>query len=332
MEKDLVSVIIAAYNAEPYLSRCLDSVLNQTYRNIEVIVIDDASTDNTLSILKAYATKDSRITVLKMEKNSGAPAARNKGKAVAKGAFVTTIDADDAIAEDAIESSVKEMKNNPELDVVIYSVIRIEQETGKRTPFPINKNVPNRPMTGEEACYWSLQWDIPGFSLTRSPLELDMQEETTYGQYGDETTTHLLFLKARKVMIGKGVYYYYQNPASYTKKVSYKRFEILECRLSMKRHLVNLGADSKLIKRYEVKRWRDLIGSCFLYWKNKKAFTEEERCNIEKRLQDNYATFRFANLPITEALKPRFVMLPTFKLFYLQLCCVFKLGLIHTDH
>lgn len=331
MEKDLVSIIIAAYNAEPYISRCLDSVLNQTYRNIEVIVIDDASTDNTLSIIEAYAAKDFRITLLRMEKNSGAPAARNKGKSVAKGAFVTTIDADDAIADDTIESSVKEMKIDPEVDVVIYSVIRINQETGKRTPFRINKNVPNRPMTGEEACYWSLQWDIPGFSLTRSPLELDMQEETTYGQYGDETTTHLLFLKARKVVLGNGKYYYYQNPASYTKKVSYKRFEILECRLSMKQHLVNLGAGSKLIKRYEVKRWRDLIGSCFLYWKNSNSFTEKERNNIEKRLENNYSTFHFADIPITEALKPRFVMLPTFRLFYLQLCCVFKLGLIHTE-
>ena len=331
MEKDLVSIIIAAYNAEPYLSRCLDSVLNQTYRNIEVIVIDDASTDNTLSILEAYATKDSRMTILKMEKNSGAPAARNKGKSVAKGAFVTTIDADDAIADDMIESSVKEMNKDPELDVVIYSVIRIDQKTGKRNPFRINKNVPNRPMTGEEACYWSLQWDIPGFSLTRSPLELDMQEETTYGQYGDETTTHLLFLKARKVMLGKGVYYYYQVPSSYTKKISYKRFEILECRLSTKQHLVDLGADSKLIKRYEVKRWRDLIGSCYLYWKNRNSFTEDEKNNIEKRLENNYSTFHFADLPITEALKPRFVMLPSFRLFYLQLCGVFKLGLIHTE-
>lgn len=331
MEKDLVSIIIAAYNAEPYISRCLDSVLNQTYRNIEVIVIDDASTDNTLSIIEAFATKDSRITSLRMEKNSGAPAARNKGKSVAKGTFVTTIDADDAIADDAIECSVKEMNKDQELDVVIYSVIRVDQKTGKSTPFPINKNVPNRPMTGEEACYWSLQWDIPGFSLTRSPLELDMQEETTYGQYGDETTTHLLFLKARKVVLGNGKYYYYQVPSSYTKKISYKRFEILECRLSMKKHLVNLGADSKLIKRYEVKRWRDLIGSCFLYWKNRNSFTEEERKNIERRLENNYSTFHFADFPITEALKPRFVMLPSFRLFYLQLCCVFKLGLIHTE-
>lgn len=331
MEKDLVSIIIAAYNAEPYISRCLDSVLNQTYRNIEVIVIDDASTDNTLSIIEAYATKDYRITSLRMEKNSGAPAARNKGKSVAKGAFVTTIDADDAIADDTIESSVKEMNKDPELDVVIYSVIRVDQKTGKRNPFRINKKVPDRPLTGEEACYWSLQWDIPGFSLTRSPLELDMQEETTYGQYGDETTTHLLFLKARKVILGNGVYYYYQVPSSYTKKISYKRFEILECRLSMKKHLVNLDADNKLIKRYEVKRWRDLIGSCFLYWKYSNSFTEKEKNNIEKRLEKNYSTFHFTDLPITEALKPRFVMLPTFKLFYFQLCCVFKLGLIHAD-
>lgn len=331
MKAPLVSIVIAAYNAEQYLPRCLNSVLAQTYSNIEVIVVDDASTDGTPKVMQSYAEKDSRITILRMEKNSGAPAARNMGMSVTKGEFMTTVDADDTIAPDTIELSVNMMIADPELDFVLYNLILIDQATKESKPFYINPKVPRDAMTGEEACYWSMQWDIPGLGMTRSPLEQNMPEETKFGQYGDETTTHLVLLKSRKVKLGEGKYFYYQNATSYTKKISIKRFEILECRLSLRQHLINLGVNKRMITRLDVQRWRELIGACFLYWKYGNTFPEEQRHNIQKRLKDTYDTFRFHQLPIKESLKPRFVMMPTFRLFYWQLSIVFCLGLIHTE-
>jgi glycosyltransferase involved in cell wall biosynthesis len=334
MNKPLVSIVIAAYNAEQYLPRCLDSMIAQTYKNIEIIVVDDASTDGTMTILKDYASKDERIRVLCMEKNSGAPAARNKGMKATKGEFMTTVDADDTLAADAIELSVNMMIADPELDFVLYNLMLVEStpsDSPRITPFPINPKVKKTIMTGEEACYWSMQWDIPGLGMTRSPLEQDMPEEAKFGQYGDETTTHLIFLKSRKVALGEGKYFYYQNPASYTKKISTKRFEILECRLSLRQHLLKLGVDDRMIKRLDVRRWRELIGACYLYWKHSKTFSEEEREDIWERLNYTYSTLHFNELPLTEILKPRFTMMPTFGLFYWQLSIVFRLGLIHTE-
>lgn len=97
-----VSVIIPVYNTEKYLRECLDSVLNQTLKEIEVICIDDGSTDNSLEILNKYAQKDSRVIVL-TQKNKGGGAARNQGVRKSKGDFLSFLDSDDFYNVDTIE-------------------------------------------------------------------------------------------------------------------------------------------------------------------------------------------------------------------------------------
>ena len=91
-----VSIVVAAYNVEKYLKRCLNSLINQTLEDIEIICINDGSSDRTLEILNDYANNDSRITVLSQE-NAKQGTARNKGIEIAKGEFITYVDADDWI-------------------------------------------------------------------------------------------------------------------------------------------------------------------------------------------------------------------------------------------
>lgn len=97
-----VSIVVAAYNVEKYIERCLDSLIDQTLKDIEIICVNDGSTDNTLEILNSYAKKDSRITVLSQE-NAKQGAARNRGIDIAKGEFITYVDADDWIELDYCE-------------------------------------------------------------------------------------------------------------------------------------------------------------------------------------------------------------------------------------
>lgn len=92
-----VSVIIPVYNTAPYLQRCLESVTGQTLRGIEIICIDDGSTDNSLALLKQYAAQDARIRVIAFDANRGASAARNAGLAAATGEFIGFVDSDDFI-------------------------------------------------------------------------------------------------------------------------------------------------------------------------------------------------------------------------------------------
>ena len=99
--QNLVSVIIPIYKAEKYLSMCVDSVLNQTYQNLEVILVDDGSPDNCPAICDEYAQKDKRIRVIH-QKNAGLSMARNAGLDICTGDYITFVDSDDALHIDFV--------------------------------------------------------------------------------------------------------------------------------------------------------------------------------------------------------------------------------------
>ena len=102
MENPVVSVIVPVYNVEQYLPQCLDSIVNQTLKNIEIICVNDSSTDNSLNILNHYAEKDPRIKVV-TQPNGGAGAARNRGLSLAAGKYLSFLDSDDFFEPDMLE-------------------------------------------------------------------------------------------------------------------------------------------------------------------------------------------------------------------------------------
>lgn len=129
MEKPLVSVIVAAYNVEAYISECLDSILAQDYNNFELLCVEDVSTDNTASILESYQEKDKRIHVIHHTQNSGLSAVRNTGMNYANGKYILFVDGDDLIANNLLSETVY-CAEKYELDEVSfgYKVFTREQE------------------------------------------------------------------------------------------------------------------------------------------------------------------------------------------------------------
>ena len=99
MENKLVSVIVPVFNREKEIDRCVKSILNQTYENIELILVDDGSADSSLAICESYSEKDQRVRVFHQE-NNGVSSARNCGIHKAKGEYLTFVDSDDYIASD----------------------------------------------------------------------------------------------------------------------------------------------------------------------------------------------------------------------------------------
>ncbi len=107
---ELISIVIPIYNVEKYLKNCVDSVCNQTYRNLEIILVDDGSPDHCPEICEDYARNDSRVRVIHKQ-NGGLSDARNYGIEVAKGKYITCIDSDDYVSEDFIEYLYKLLKD-----------------------------------------------------------------------------------------------------------------------------------------------------------------------------------------------------------------------------
>ena len=124
-----ISIIICAYNREEYLKRCLNSVKNQTLKNIEIICADDGSTDNTLDVFRKYANKDHRFKFF-TQKNSGPGVARNKAIKMATGEYIMSLDSDDWIELNTCEELYKKVKLN-DLDILLFLMKNYSEETGE---------------------------------------------------------------------------------------------------------------------------------------------------------------------------------------------------------
>lgn len=122
----LISVIVPVYNVEQYLRKCIDSIINQTYRNLEIILVDDGSPDNCPKICDDYALKDSRVMVLHLI-NGGAGYARNRGFQQSKGDFIAFIDSDDVIAPNFFESLYNFFSDD--IDIVECEIAFVNEDT-----------------------------------------------------------------------------------------------------------------------------------------------------------------------------------------------------------
>ena len=112
MDKPMVSVVVPCYNCEKYIEETINSILNQTFSNFEILVVDDLSTDNTECILEKLRKKDKRIKYFKLLKKGGATGARNKALREAKGKYIAFLDGDDLWKPEKLEKQVKFMEDN----------------------------------------------------------------------------------------------------------------------------------------------------------------------------------------------------------------------------
>ena len=123
----LVSIVLPVYNGERYLAQSIESVLNQTYRNFELIIVNDCSLDSTEEIVLWYASQDNRITYIKNEVNSKLPASLNYGFSRASGEYYTWTSDDNIYHPDAIEKMVLFLDNHPEIGLVSYGMNLIDE-------------------------------------------------------------------------------------------------------------------------------------------------------------------------------------------------------------
>ena len=129
-----VSVILPCYNAQAYIHQCVDSILNQTLTDLELICVDDGSTDATLEILRSYQAADSRVRVIRQE-NGGAGAARNNGLRLARGTYLSFLDADDFFEPAMLEKAV-DAAERYQADYVVFASDRYHMDTASFAPVP----------------------------------------------------------------------------------------------------------------------------------------------------------------------------------------------------
>lgn len=217
MEQDiLISVIVPVYNVEQYLPKCVDSILNQTYRNLEVILVDDGTKDSSDRICDAYALQDPRVRVIH-KRNGGLSSARNAGIDIASGEYIGFIDSDDWIAPEMYEIMLEAaVKNNTKL--VCAGRYDVDGETGAET---IGLCPPaDEVISGVELVRRIFTWQNIDSAAWDKLYHRSLFREIRYpvGIVSEDTpVTYRIALDAgRASMVHKPVYYYLHRPGSIT--------------------------------------------------------------------------------------------------------------------
>lgn len=322
MQANKVSVLVAVYNAEKYLSKCLDSLISQTYKNIEIICIDDCSKDSSAKILNKYASSDNRIKILTLAKNSGQANARNEGLKITSGEYITMLDSDDWFADDSIEKAVEAIESVPDADVSVFRLMQCYEETGKIIEY--ENKTDKKCMSGWEAFRLSLDWSMHGLYLVRADIHKKYPFDNSCLLYSDDNTTRLHYLHSRKVIMSEGKYFYRKHAESMTSSCSIRRFDMLGANYSMMQQLKkeakegNLKDADKILNFYETTRWLNIVGAYWYYFNNKQHFTKEEKKEIYDKISSALKTIEVRRIKPSLKFKMGYYPFKNFKLFLLS--------------
>ena len=224
----LLSIIIPVYNAERYLSRCLDSIINQTYKELEIILIDDGSTDDSSKICDKYKNKDDRVKVIHSE-NRGASVARNCGLKLASGDYIGFVDADDYVEKNMYEYLINNLiKTDADISICNYSK---NEETNFEDCIEVLSDK-NRML------YEFIAGKIEGYlwnKLISKNLFKDIMFPKDINICEDKYILWKIIKKCNRICKGnKILYHYIQNENSIcNKKFSVKRLDILNINMQI---------------------------------------------------------------------------------------------------
>lgn len=313
-----ISVLTAVYNDEAHIRKCLDSLCSQTLKDIQIICIDDHSTDSTLSILRKYAANDPRVVVVEQAENLGQAVARNEGIKVADGEFITMLDSDDWFAPDSLEKAYQALSENEACDCALFRLMLCypdESGDGLRME-EFENHTTHQLMEGRDAFVLSLDQSIHGLYLARAELFRQYPYDTSCRLYSDDNTTCIHYLHSRNVVFCEGEYFYLKHKDASTSRPSVLRFEYMFANLNLKRTLEQeaeagmLGTHSesqRILDFYESHRWLIVIDCYYFYYLYRKQFSQEERELVREKFQEILQSIETHRISWNLRIKPGYV-------------------------
>lgn len=233
----LISVIVPIYNVEKYLSKCIDSIINQTYKNLEIILVDDGSPDNCPKICDEYEKKDSRIKVIHKE-NGGLSDARNAGMKIAKGEYISFIDSDDFISENFINILYRNLSVS-KCDIAECDIVKFVEDEN-----PVEQLSDKKPLVVDTEKGLSMLIAENEFhQYVTNKLYKSELIKGIYFEKGklheDEFWTYRIFGRARSICKIYDVMYFYFQRQNSIMGVSFnlKRLDSLEAKVQRQKYI-----------------------------------------------------------------------------------------------
>jgi glycosyltransferase involved in cell wall biosynthesis len=235
-----VSIVVAAYNVEKYIERCINSLINQTYNNIEVIVVNDKSTDSTTKVCEMISANDTRILVVNKEQNEGLSKARNTGIEVATGDYITFVDGDDFLDLDTISKCMK-VAIQKDVDEVVFGSVFDRVDSSKS--YVMNIFSSQSLYTGKEDMHLYFQECLGSFPDQKNDRNIGF---TPWGRFYRKSVfdeNNLRFISERELIyedltflllstpcisgvaiLNEPLYHYCENQNSLTQKCDIERY------------------------------------------------------------------------------------------------------------
>lgn len=243
-----VSIIIPAYNVEKYIASSLNSAINQVYKNIEIIIVDDASTDRTKEIIKEYANKDKRIIPFYQSQNKGVSAARNVGLRAATGDFILFLDSDDYLTKDAIRRMI-DLQDKYNCDFIdSYHLLYYKKKNGKIVSFT-EKKLPKKTLVlgslNDNVKVLDTYTYITGKLIKKELLD-GLEFDESLSRYEDLVFEHELKKRIKNYcLMNRPIYFYYQREDSLVNTLGKKHICYLEAAKKVKSIYSNYNNEIK---------------------------------------------------------------------------------------
>lgn len=220
-----VSIIVPIYNSYDFLPRCIDSLINQTLKEIEIILVNDASTDNSLSLLKSYEANQKNIFVVDLPENIKQGGARNAGIQVAKGEYIGFVDSDDWVEEDMYELLYEEgIRSNSEIVDCDYYQKNSKNDSGKKCISQMSRDLGVMNIDKKKRCILSSGRMVT--KIYKNELWKDNNIKYPEGLFyeDNEIAALLLVLSKRTSKVDRYLYNYFTNQSSTTQRKNNYRF------------------------------------------------------------------------------------------------------------
>lgn len=245
MKQPLISVIIPVYGVEKYISQCLESVINQTYKNLEIIVVNDGTKDRSADIAKEYAAKDSRIKVYDFQ-NGGLSVARNRGLEIATGDYISYIDSDDWLDTKMYETLLEAAMKN-EADMVKCGIIETNGAAEEKITFSDVKIINNEQHKAFKNYFKGILWTLAWNGLYKKELAKKVKFPDNVVHEDNYSSGMFLYLAKKVIAMPFCLNYYRVNDAGISKGGVKRPLDKILAIIKLKQDLLKLGfADKKI--------------------------------------------------------------------------------------
>ncbi|MFG5088389.1 glycosyltransferase family 2 protein [Campylobacter lari] len=295
-----ISIILPTYNVEKYIARALDSCINQTFKNIEIIVVDDCGSDKSIDIAKEYASKDKRIKIIHNEKNLGTFASRNIGVLNSSSPYIIFLDPDDYLDISACEKCV-EILNDKNAELIVFDFIMVNNDK-KEFKYKFDNLFCNI----DEYCYYNVSnniynWNLCSKLISKNILlkamkQIDNSLKLTMAE--DFLLYFFIVLELNNVFISsERIYFYVHNNDSSTTTINIDRIKqyIIEESNVIKIASLYLNNNIDFLRKYFLKKNLVVLSIA--------NYEKKQRLNLIKNYKKNYLFYKISKILIKNKIK-----------------------------